>query len=186
MASKNGVDVERLGRTIEAITEEPAAGRFRFRAETEWTGGLQCVTAIDDFDQAGERIHTREFRIEGDEPEQILGRRTAPNAVELLLAALGSCLSVGYAANAAAMDVELEELWFELEGDVDLRGFLGIDDDVRAGYDSVSCTVHVDTDASEEELAELRDRVEATSPLMDTVTDAVPLETELVPVRGGE
>lgn len=99
--------------------------------------------------------------------------------MELLLAVLGSCLSVGYAANAAAMDVELED-------DVDLRGFLGIDDDVRAGYDSVSCTVHVDADASEEELAELRDRVEATSPLMDTVTDAVPLETELVPVRGGE
>lgn len=186
MSIKNGVDVEQLGRAVETITEEPAAGRFRFRAETEWTDGLQCVTSIDDFDQAGERIHTREFRIEGDEPEQILGKRTAPNAVELLLAAIGSCLSVGYAANAAAMDIELDELWFELEGDVDLRGFLGIDEEVRAGYDSVSCTVHVDADASEEELAELRQRVEATSPLMDNVTNAVRLETELVSVRGGE
>lgn len=178
--------MEQLGRAVESITEEPAAGRFRFRAETEWTDGLQCVTSIDDFDQAGERVRSREFSIEGDEPEQILGKRTAPNAVELLLAALGSCLSVGYAANAAAMDVELDELRFELEGDVDLRGFLGIDEDVRAGYDSVTCTAYVDADASEEELAELRRRVEATSPLMDNVTNAVSLETDVVLVHGGE
>ena len=180
MSVRNGVDVEQFGETIEAITEEPENGRFRFRAETEWTDALRCVTSIDDFDLAGERIHTQEFRIEGDEPEQILGKRTAPNAVELLLAALGSCLSVGYAANAAAMDIELDELRFEIEGDVDLRGFLGISEDVRAGYDSVTCTVYIDADASEGELAELRERVESTSPLMDTLTNEVTLETDVV------
>ena len=180
MSTKNGVDVEQLGDAIEAITAEPENGRFRFRAETEWTDALQCVTSIDDFDQAGERIHTQEFRIEGDEPEQILGKRTAPNAVELLLAALGSCLSVGYAANAAAMDIELDALRFEMEGDVDLRGFLGISEDVRAGYNTVTCTAHIDADASEEELAELRERVENTSPLMDTLTNEVSLETDVV------
>ena len=180
MSVKNGVDVEQLGEAIEAITEEPEIGQFRFRAETEWTDALGCVTSIDDFDQAEERIHTQEFRIEGDEPEQILGQRTAPNAVELLLAALGSCLSVGYAANAAAMDIELDELRFEMEGDVDLRGFLGISEDVRAGYDSVTCTVYIDADASEEELAELRERVESTSPLMDNIANEVILETDMV------
>lgn len=186
MSVTNGVDVEQLGQAVETITEEPEGGRFTFRAETEWTDGLQCVTAIDDFDQAGERIHTQEFRIEGDEPEQILGKRTAPNAVELLLAALGSCLSVGYAANAAAMGIDLDELRFELEGDVDLRGFLGISEDVRAGYNTVTCSAYIDADASDEELAELRRRVETTSPLMDTITNAVPLETAVVSVRRGE
>ncbi|MDG5818202.1 hypothetical protein [Natronococcus sp. A-GB7] len=68
------------------------------------------MTSIDEFDQAGERVRTQELHVEGDEPEQILGERTAPNAVELLLAALGSCLNVGYAANAAAMGVMSESL----------------------------------------------------------------------------
>lgn len=184
MSVSNGVDVEQLGQAVETITEEPAVGQFRFRADTEWTDALQCVTTIDDFDQAGDRIYTQEFTIEGDEPEQILGKRTAPNAVELLLVALGSCLSVGYAANAAAMGIELDSLRFELEGDVDLRGFLGISEDVRAGYNSVTCTAYIDADASEEELAELRDRVETTSPLMDNITNAVPLETDVVSVQG--
>ncbi|XVH32028.1 OsmC family protein [Haloferacaceae archaeon DSL9] len=183
MSITNGVDVSQLNTAIEAITEEPAAGQFRFRAETEWTDALRCVTSIDDFDQAGERIRTQEFTVEGDEPEEILGERTAPNAVELLLAALGSCLSVGYAANAAAMGIELDELRFEMEGDVDLRGFLGISEDVRPGYHSVTCTAYVDADASAEELAELRDRVEATSPLMDIIANAVPVETSLAPAR---
>lgn len=186
MSVTNGVDVEQLGDAIDAITEEPTTGRFTFRAETEWTDALRCVTSIDDFDQAGERIHTQEFTIEGDEPEQILGRRTAPNAVELLLAALGSCLSVGYAANAAAMDIELTDLRFELAGDVDLRGFLGISEDVRPGYETVTCTTYIDADASEEELAELRERVEQTSPLVDVIANNVAVETDLVVTeRGG-
>lgn len=186
MTITHGVDVEQLGHAVEAITEDPENGRFRFRAETEWTDGLQCVTSIDDFDQAGERIHTREFHVEGDEPEQILGKRAAPNAVELLLAALGSCLSVGYAANAAAMGIELDDLRFELEGDVDLRGFLGISEDVRAGYNTVACTAYIEADASDEELAELQERVETTSPLMDNITNAVPLETDVVSVQRSE
>jgi len=176
----HGVDVEQLTETIETVSESPGVGQFRFYAETEWRDALKCVTEIDEFDQAGERIRTREFHVEGDEPEQILGERTAPNAVELLLAALGSCLSVGYAANAAAMGIELDDLRFELSGEVDLRGFLGISEDVRAGYEEVTVTTYIDADASEEELAELREHVEATSPLVDNITNEVPLETDLV------
>jgi len=141
---------------------------------------LTAVTTVDEFDQAGETVSTREFTIEGDEPERILGERAAPNAVELLLAALGSWLSVGYAANAAAMDIELEDLRFDIDGDVDLRGFLGISEDVRAGFDTVRCTVYADADASAEALAELRERVEATSPLMDNIANAVEPDTDLV------
>jgi uncharacterized OsmC-like protein len=180
MSIRNGVDVEQFGQAIDAITEEPDSGRFTFRAETEWTDALQCITSINDFDQAGERIYTQEFEIEGDEPEQILGKRTAPNAVEFLLAALGSCLSVGYVATAAAMGIELKELRFKLEGDVDLRGFLGISEDIRPGYKAITCTAYINADASEEELAELRDRVEVTSPVLDTIMNAVPVKTDVV------
>lgn len=176
---RNGVDVGALDEAIDAITKDRGIGEFRFRVETEWTDALKSVTSINEFTQNGERIGTREFRIEGDEPRQILGERTAPNAVELLLAALGSCLSVGYTANAAAMDIELRDLRFEIEGDVDLRGFLGISDEVRPGYKSITCTAHVDADATEEEIEELRERVEATSPLLDCITAEVPVETRV-------
>ncbi len=185
MSTNNGVNVEQLGQTIEAITDDPTGGQFQFRAATEWTDALQSVTTINGFDQAGDHITTQEFTINGDEPEEILGNRTAPNAVELLLAALGSCLSVGYAANAAAMDIELNDLRFELEGDVDLRGFLGISEDVRAGYNTVTCTTYIDADATDDELADLRERVETTSPLIDNISNEVSLETTLVaPERG--
>ncbi|QIO24737.1 OsmC family protein [Haloarcula sp. JP-L23] len=176
----NGVNVSGLEDAVEAISDDPDVGMFTFRAETEWENALKSVTTIDEFDQSGETIHTREFTLQGDEPEQILGERTGPNAVELLLGALGSCLSVGYAANAAHMGIELDDLRFEMEGDVDLRGFLGISEDVRPGYESITCTVYVNADATEKELAELRERVEATSPLVDAITNEVPLETHMV------
>lgn len=176
----NGVDVSALEDAVEAISENSDAGMFTFRAETEWQDALKCETTIDEFDQAGETVHSREFTLQGDEPEQILGERSAPNAVEFLLSALGSCLSVGYAANAAAMGIELDNLRFEMEGDVDLRGFLGISEDVRPGYDSIICTVYMESDASEDDLEELRKHVEATSPLMDVITNEVPVETQLV------
>jgi uncharacterized OsmC-like protein len=176
----NGVDVSALEGAVETISDDHNVGMFTFRAQTEWTDALKSVTTIDEFDQAGETVSTREFAIEGDEPEQILGERTAPNAVELLLSALGSCLSVGYAANAAAMGIELDDLKFEIEGDVDLRGFLGISEDVRPGFDTVHCTVYVDADASADDLAALQERVESTSPLMDNIAHAVRLETDLV------
>lgn len=176
----NGVDTAALEGAIDAITDDAAVGLFSFRAETDWTEALKCTTSIQEFDQAGTSVESPEFVISGDEPEEILGERTAPNAVELLLSALGSCLSVGYAANAAAMGIELDRLRIEMEGDVDLRGFLGLDEDVRPGYRAISCTVSIDSEASDEDLETLRDHVESTSPLVDVITNEVPLETSLV------
>ena len=176
----NGVDTVALEGAIDAITDDAAVGVFSFRAETDWDDALKCTTSIQAFDQAGSRVESPEFVIAGDEPEEILGERTAPNAVELLLSALGSCLSVGYAANAAAMGIELDSLRIEMEGDVDLRGFLALDESVRPGYDSIQCTVSIASDADSEALETLREHVESTSPLVDIITNNVPLETNLV------
>jgi uncharacterized OsmC-like protein len=176
----HGVDADQLEETIEAVGNNPGLGSFTFRAETEWDEALQCSTTIDAFEQNGETIESPAFTIDGDEPKQILGDRTAPNAVELLLAALGSCLSVGYAANAAAMGIELNDLRFDFEGEIDLRGFLGLSDEVRPGYENITCTAYIDADADEDELEALRERVESTSPVMDNLTNEVPVETDIV------
>lgn len=176
----NGVDVSALEDAVGAISDDPEVGRFTFRAETTWEDALNSITSINEFDQAGETVHTQEFTLQGDEPKEILGERAGPNAVEMLLGALGSCLTVGYAANAAHMGIELDELRLEMEGDVDLRGFLGISEDVRPGYESISCTVYVDADAPEAELAKLHENVEATSPLVDVIKNQVGLETRMI------
>lgn len=176
----NGVDTTALEGAIEAITDDAAIGSFSFRAETDWTEALRSTTSIQEFDRAASPVESPEFVIAGDEPEEILGERTAPNAVELLLSALGSCLSVGYAAHATAMGIELDTLHIEMEGDIDLRGFLGLDEDVRPGYQSINCTVSIASAASNADLETLRERVESTSPLVDVITNEVPLETSLV------
>jgi len=176
----NGVDVSALEGAVETISDDHDVGAFTFRAETEWQNSLRSVTTIDEFDQAGETVHSRKFTLQGDEPEQILGERTGPNAVELLLGALGSCLTVGYAANAAAMGIELDDLRFEMEGGVDLRGFLGIDEAVRPGYETMTCSVYVDADATEEQLRELQRARRVHLAARGRDYERGPLETNLV------
>ncbi|RLM91018.1 OsmC family peroxiredoxin [Halobellus sp. Atlit-38R] len=179
MTVVNGLDTDELENLIEAAAEDPDSASFTFRAETEWTGGFASETHISDFEQDGTTVESPEFTITGDEPEALLGERAGPNAVEHLLAAIGSCLAVTYAGHAAAHGIQIEDLSFEFEGDVDLRGFLGLSDEVRPGYDEIRATTHIDADASEAELQELHDEVTATSPLYDNVTNEVALDFDL-------
>ncbi|WP_338728317.1 OsmC family protein [Haladaptatus sp. DJG-WS-42] len=178
--TRNDLDLNALFSTIDAVEDDPTLGEVTFRAETEWTGGVSCETRVSDFDHAGETIDSEEFVIESDEPTQLLGERSAPNPAELLLAALGSCLTVSYAAHGAALGVQLESLRFEFEGDIDLRGFLGLADDVRNGFDEIEVTTHLEADGTAEELAELREAAEGASSVMDNVANAVTVSTELV------
>ncbi|RLM56744.1 OsmC family peroxiredoxin [Halobellus sp. Atlit-31R] len=179
MTGVNGLDTDELEALIGTAAENPDAASFTFRAETEWTGGFASETHIGDFEQNGETIESPEFTITGDEPAALLGERAGPNAVEHLLAAIGSCLSVTYAGHAAAHGIEIESLSFDFEGDIDLRGFLGLSDDVRPGYDQISVTTQLDADASEAELQELHEEVVATSPVYDNVTNEVSLDFDL-------
>lgn len=178
--SMNGIDVEQLNEAIEVMSANSEEAQFVYRAETEWMDAFKSITEITEFDQAGETVSTRELTIESADDQERPGDRTAPTPAELQLAALGACLSIGYAANAAAMGIELNDLRFELEADIDVRGYYGISKDVRPGFNSLTCTTYIDADASEEELAELRKQAESTSPLVDIITNAVPLETDIV------
>jgi uncharacterized OsmC-like protein len=117
--------------------------------------------------------------MEGDEPPVLLGQNAGPNAVEAVLHALASCLAVGFVYNAAAQGIRVEALSFDLEGELDLRAFLGLTDTVRAGYESIRLTYHVTADAPREKLVELCDYVQRTSPVLDIIRNPVPVTIRL-------
>ncbi|GAA5126365.1 OsmC family protein [Haloechinothrix salitolerans] len=171
----NGVDVTQLVRTVEAIKNDPSLAAFRFRASNTWLGGGRSRTSIDGFYGAGDEDSSRTtpFTLEGDEPPVLLGENTAPNAVEAILHALASCLAVGVAYNAAAQGIELRGLAFDLEGELDLHGFLGLSDDVRPGYSDIRVTCRVDSDAPAEKIDELCAYAQRTSPVLDILRNPV-------------
>ena len=177
----NEVNVTQLMETIEHVRQEPNAARFTFQAHNEWLGGARSETTIGSFIHAGQENQSREepFYLEGDEPPVLLGDNTAPNAVEAVLHALASCLAVGFVYNAAAQGIEVEELTFDLEGDLDLHGFLGLSDEVRAGYENISVTYRVKADAPREKLEDLCAYVQRTSPVLDIIRNSVPVSIEM-------
>lgn len=171
----NGVDVDKLLATIDAIKANPDLANFQFRAETEWKSGGHSRTQIQSFHGAGAEDTSRSnpFAVEADEPPVLLGSNAGPNAVEIVLAGLASCLAVGFAYNAAARGIRIEELTLRLAGNVDLHGFLGLSEAVRPGYRDIRVTCRVKSDASREQLVELCEHVQKTSPVLDIIRNPV-------------
>ncbi|MDR7426031.1 MAG: OsmC family protein [Armatimonadota bacterium] len=177
----NGVDVGQLVATVEAIKANPDLARFTFRATSEWVTGGRSRTEIRGFYGAGQEdtSRARPFVLEGDEPPVLLGTNAAPNAVEAVLHALASCLAVGFIYNAAARGIKVERLQFALEGDLDLRGFLGLSDRVRPGYQKIRLSYQVKADAPREEIVALCDYVQKTSPVLDVLRNPVSVSVSL-------
>jgi len=173
--SLNGVNVDQLVETINAIKEQPEIAKFKFRASNQWVDGGYSRTSIQSFYGAGQEDNTREkpFVLEGDEPPVLLGENRGPNAVETVLHALASCISVGFIYNAAAQDIAVEKLEMKLEGDIDLHAFLGLSDNVRPGYENIKLTYRVKADAPEEKITELCEYVQKTSPVLDILRNPV-------------
>ncbi len=176
----NGVDVDRLVQTINAVKEHPALALFTFRASTEWVEGGHARTRIQEFFGAGEEDTTRHapFILVGDEPSVLLGGNAGPNAVEAVLHALGSCLVVGFVYNAAAEGVRVSRLVLTLEGDLDLHGFLGLSDQTPPGYGSVRVTYDLDCDAAPAQIEALWAHVKRTSPVLDILQRPVTVNIE--------
>lgn len=178
---RNGIDVDQLVATIEAIKDNPAVATFTFRASSRWQDGTHNVGEIGQFTHAGHLDTSRAqvFRLDGDEPPVLLGQNKGPNAVELLLQALGFCYAVGYAANAAARGIELTAMEYQLEGDLDVRSFLGLDGP-RAGFTAIRAKARVSsTNATKEQLIELCQYVQDTSPVRDCLANPIPVTTTL-------
>jgi len=180
-ATRNGVDVDRLVQTIGAIQQDPAIGSFTFKARTDWTGGGTSTGHISAFTHAGqETAHADTHTLVGSEPAVLLGDDAGANAVELVLAALGFCYSVGFAYNAAARGIELEELSYEVEGDLDLRTFVGLGGGPRAGFTEIRVKgIAKASNADAATLEDLCQYVQDTSPVRDIIANATPVVTDL-------
>lgn len=177
----NGVNLEQLTETINHVKEQPDLAKFRFRAKNEWIDGAHSRTIIHKFHGAGQehREESEPFVMEGDEPHVLLGEDKAPNAVETVLHALASCISVGFIYNAAAQNIKVDKLEMNMEGDLDLHGFLGLSDSRRPGYNNIRLTYRVESDASEEKLEELCSYVQKTSPVLDIIRNPVPVSISM-------
>jgi uncharacterized OsmC-like protein len=141
-ADINGLDMGALGALVDSIRADAGQGIVRFRVKTRWTGQTRSETTIEGYEFAGEHVGRR-FKIVADEPSELMGQNTAPNPQELLMTALNACMMVGYVANAALQGIELDAVEIETHGQLDLRGFLGLDDSVSPGYRELDYTVRI-------------------------------------------
>ena len=178
---KNGVNVDNLVGTIEAIKGDAEIAKFQFRSQTNWISGGHCQTKIKDFYGAKAEDTSREkaLIIDGDEPTVLLGSNNGANSVEALLHALASCLCTGFVYNASAQNITIKSLQFNLEGDINLEAFLGLSDTKRAGYENISVTYNVDADAPKEQLEKLFEHVKKTSPVLDMIRNPVPVSLKM-------
>src|SRR5262245_49545469 len=176
----NGVDVDRLAGTIEHISADPTLARFQFRARNQWIDGGHNRTTIKGFYGAGreDRSRTQPFVLEADEPPVLLGDNQGPNAGEYLLQALAACLTGTIVYHAAARGIVLDGLECTIEGDVDLQGFLGLDEAVRPGFQQIRVDFKATGDFDDDELAELA-RLVRYSPVRDTISNPVPVAIEV-------
>lgn len=176
----NGVNVDRLIETIETVSEQPELGKFEFRAKSKWVDGGHYMSKIDDFYGAGkEDAHDKPYILYGDEPDILLGLDKGPNPVEFILHGLAGCLSTKFVYYAAAEGVKIDAIEYTLEGDIDIRGLLGISKKVRPGYQNIRVTFHVKSDAPTEKLEELVKLAQMRSPVFNTVSEPVPVDVGL-------
>lgn len=176
----NGVNTPTLLATVNAVRQEPALARFTFRATNAWQKGTHSRTRIEMFDGAGgTHAHQEPFAYDADHPQVLVGRDEAPTPVEFLLHALASCLTAGIANISAARGVTLHEVESTLEGQIDLRGILGISDQVRNGYEAIRVRFRVKGDAPEEKLRAIVEQSRARSAVYDVLTNGVPVSIEV-------
>lgn len=159
----NGLDLDALGATVQAIADDPVLGQVRFSVRTRWDGQTRSTSQVKGYALGGEQI-AREFEIAADEPLELLGTNTAPNPQELLMAALNACMTVGYVAGAAMQGIALERLEIETTGQLDLRGFLGLDPSIPPGYEELDYHVRIAGNGTPEQFEEIHRAVMATSP----------------------
>jgi uncharacterized OsmC-like protein len=177
---RNGVNTPVLMATINAVKDTPALAQFRFRASNKWVGGTHSETRIESFSGAGgEHTHKTEFRYGADHPAVLVGEDRGPTPIEFLLHGLASCITAGIGNIAAARGVTLTSVESRIEGDIDLRGILGISDGVRNGYQRLRITFDIAGDAPPQKLREIVEQSRARSAVYDVLTNGVPVSVEV-------
>jgi uncharacterized OsmC-like protein len=169
----NGLDTGNLMKVVETVKQNWEAGKTTWKASTTWKGGFKVETC------------SRDFTLLADEPEMLCGTNTAANPVEMVLQAYGACLSIGFAMNAAVRGINIEGLKIDLEGEIDLPGFLGLEApeslhmDKLPGFKSITVKIKMKADADEKTLRELHEHVIKTSPVGVTLERPVKISTDL-------
>lgn len=178
----NGLDVQTAFDTIDALKADTSLARFQFRARNTWIDGGTNRSTIRDFYGAGREDDSRtsDFEFTNGEPPILLGDNEGANPVEFLLHALAGCVTTTFVLHATARGITITELSTELEGDMDLRGLLGLDDSVSPGYEQIRIRLKVKADCSDEQLDDLLDYTQQHSPVCNTVCRPVPLKVERV------
>ena len=176
----NGVNVDQLFKTIELIKEKPEIARFKFRATNKWIDSTHNRATVKDFYGAGQEDASREPMVfELDEPPVLLGKNLGTNPVEYLLVALSGCLTTSLIAHASARGIEIKGVESRYEGDLDLRGFLGLSEDVKVGYENIRVYFKIDADVSEEQKEELIRMAQKYSPVFNTISNPVSVSVHL-------
>ena len=178
----NGLDTEQMYETLEAIKKEPALARFEFRNSNVWVDGGENRSTIQGFYGAGREDDSRSepFQFTNGEPPVLLGKNEGANPVEFLLHAIAGCVTTTTVLHAAARGIRIESISTELEGDIDLRGLLALDDSVPAGYEEIRLRMDIKADCSEQELDDLLSFAADHSPTCNTVCRPVPVRVERV------
>jgi uncharacterized OsmC-like protein len=175
----NGINVDDLFALIDSVKREPAKGRTSWHVTTTWQGQARSRAEIGSYEIGGEKV-PRRFSIDVDEPRELGGSNSFANPQDHLIAALNACMTVGYVAQCAVRGIVLESLTIETDGEIDLRGFLGIDPAVPQGYENLSYTVRIKGDGTKEQFAEVHEAVMATSPNFYNLSRPVALKPALV------
>jgi uncharacterized OsmC-like protein len=175
----NGINVDDLFALIGGVRRDAAKGKTNWRVTTTWQGQARSRAQVESFGIGGERVPCR-FSIDIDEPRELGGTDRFANPQEHLLAALNACMMVGYVAQCAVRGITLESLEIETDGEIDLRGFLGIDPAVPQGYETLNYIVRIKGSGTKEEFAEIHEAVMATSPNFYSLSRPVALKPALV------
>jgi len=179
---RNGVDTEQMFGTLDAITADPSLGAFQFRVSNEWIAGAHNRSSMQRFYGAGQEDTSRSepFTIDAGEPAVLLGHDTGANPAEALLHALAACLTTTLVYVAAARGVRLTAVESTLQGDMDVRGCLGLSDEFRNGFTGIRVSFTVKGDAPEEKLREVVERAQQRSAVYDMVTNGLPVAVEVL------
>ena len=176
----NGVNVEQLFKSIEAFKQRPELAKFKFRATNQWAGGTHSLATVKDFYGPGQEDTSREARVfDLDEPPALLGNNQGTNPVEYLLVALSGCLTTSMVAHASAKGIVLRGVESRYEGDIDLRGFMGISPDVKVGYEQIRVYFKIDADISNDQKEELVRMGQKYSPVFNTIVNPTAVSVRL-------
>ena len=177
----NGVNVQALLDARAALTEAPEAAQFTWRAKCEWVKGTHSRSTVEGFFGLGEeQKHRTKFSFDADHPEVFASEDNAATPVEIVLAGLASCLTAGVAAVAQRREIQLRSVTATLEGGMDIQGILGIDSDVRNGFDGIKVTFDIDADATKDEIKAIVAQSQKRSAVFDVVTNPTNVTVEVI------